>query len=49
MGDRRVARRQVVYTANGLSSDLCVIDATTLRVIGSLPVGQRPWGVVVSP
>jgi YVTN family beta-propeller protein len=37
-----------VYTANGLSNDLSVVDAGTLRVVATIRVGQRPWGVAVA-
>jgi YVTN family beta-propeller protein len=33
-----------VYTANGLSNDVSVLDATTNRVVATIKVGQRPWG-----
>jgi YVTN family beta-propeller protein len=38
----------VIYTANGLSNDVSVIDAATLRVVATIPVGRRPWGVAVA-
>ena len=38
-----------VYTTNGVSNDLSVIDTAGMRVVRSVPVGQAPWGVVVAP
>jgi YVTN family beta-propeller protein len=36
-----------LYTANGPSNDVSVVDAATRQVIARIPVGQRPWGVAV--
>lgn len=38
-----------LLTANGLSNDVSVIRVSDLRVIDTIPVGQQPWQVVVSP
>jgi YVTN family beta-propeller protein len=38
-----------LYTANGVSNDMSVIDVPHLRVLKSVPVGQSPWGVVYGP
>ncbi len=38
-----------LLTANGLSNDVSVIDVTRLRVINTVPVGQQPWMVLISP
>ncbi len=38
-----------VYTTNGVSNDISVIDVGSLKVIKSVPVGQLPWGVVSRP
>ncbi|HEY1433529.1 MAG TPA: hypothetical protein VGF39_18145, partial [Stellaceae bacterium] len=38
-----------VYTTNGVSNDISVIDVASLKVIKSVPVGQLPWGVVSRP
>ena len=35
-----------LYTTNGVSNDISVIDLAALKVIKSIPVGQSPWGVV---
>jgi YVTN family beta-propeller protein len=37
-----------LYTANGPSNDVSVIDTTTLKVIKKIAVGKSPWGVAVS-
>ncbi len=37
------------YTANGVTNDLSVVDLASLRVIATLPVGERPWGVTELP
>lgn len=36
-----------LYTANGLSNDVSVIDTASRRVVATIPVGGRPWGVAV--
>ena len=38
-----------LYTTNGVSNDLSVIDTAAMRAVRSVPVGQAPWGVVVRP
>jgi len=38
-----------LLTANGLSNDVSVIRVADLRVIDTIPVGQQPWMVLVSP
>lgn len=37
-----------LYTANGSSNDVTVVDTSSLRVVKKIPVGQGPWGVVLS-
>jgi YVTN family beta-propeller protein len=39
----------LLYTTNGISNDLSVIDVAALKVTKSVPVGGLPWGVVVAP
>ena len=41
--------QKFLYTANGISNDMSVIDVDRLEVTQSVPVGQSPWGVVVAP
>jgi YVTN family beta-propeller protein len=36
-----------VYSANGLSNDVSVIDAATNKRIATISVGQRPWGIAL--
>lgn len=38
---------RLLFTANGPSNDVTVIDTTKLSVIKKIPVGETPWGVVV--
>ncbi len=38
-----------LLSANGLSNDVSVIRVSDLRVIDTIPVGQQPWMVLVSP
>ena len=38
-----------LYTANGSSNDVSVVDTSSLSVLKRIPVGQGPWGVVLSP
>ena len=37
-----------LYAANGLSSDLSVIDLANGRSIRTLKLGGRPWGLVTT-
>ena len=36
-----------LYTTNGVSNDISVIDIENRKVIKSIPVGRYPWGLVV--
>jgi YVTN family beta-propeller protein len=36
-----------LYTANGPSNDVSVVDTKTLQVIKTIPVGKIPWGVAI--
>jgi YVTN family beta-propeller protein len=38
-----------LYTANGSSNDVTVVDTSSLSVLKRIPVGHGPWGVVLSP
>ena len=38
-----------LFAANGLSGDVSVIDLVSNRAIATIPVGGKPWGVVVTP
>jgi YVTN family beta-propeller protein len=38
-----------LYTTNGVSNDISVIDVAALKVIKSIKVGGLPWGVAVAP
>lgn len=38
-----------LYSANGPSNDVSVIDTKTLTVVKRIPVGKTPWGVVLGP
>ena len=38
-----------LYTTNGVSNDMSVIDVAAQKVTKSVPVGRLPWGVVVAP
>ena len=39
---------KTLYTANGLSNDVSVIDVASRKVTATVKVGDRPWGVAVS-
>ena len=39
----------VLYTANGSSNDVSVVDAGSFRVLARIPVGDSPWGAIVVP
>jgi YVTN family beta-propeller protein len=36
-----------LYTANGPSNDVSVVDTDTLSVVKKIPVGKSPWGVTL--
>ncbi|HKV33714.1 MAG TPA: hypothetical protein VJP89_05325 [Pyrinomonadaceae bacterium] len=36
-----------LYTANGLSDDISVIDTTTNKVIATVKAGDAPWGIAL--
>jgi YVTN family beta-propeller protein len=38
-----------LYTANGPSNDVSVVEAETLAVATKIPVGKSPWGIVLGP
>jgi YVTN family beta-propeller protein len=38
-----------LFTANGPSNDLSIVDTTALRTVQRIAVGRSPWGVVVGP
>ncbi len=39
---------KLLFTTNGVSNDVSVIDVERLKVIKSIPVGRFPWGVGVA-
>jgi YVTN family beta-propeller protein len=36
-----------LYTANGPSNDVTVLDTRTMQVLKKVPAGELPWGIVV--
>jgi YVTN family beta-propeller protein len=38
-----------LYTANGPSNDVSVVDTDSLKVLKTIPVGKIPWGVAIGP
>ncbi|MCE8026188.1 PQQ-dependent catabolism-associated beta-propeller protein [Billgrantia aerodenitrificans] len=38
-----------LYTTNGVSGDVTMIEVDSLRAVKSIPVGRFPWGVIVEP
>ncbi|MFC4313443.1 cytochrome D1 domain-containing protein [Steroidobacter flavus] len=38
-----------LYTANGPSNDVSVVDTKTLTEVKRIPVGKSPWGIVLGP
>jgi YVTN family beta-propeller protein len=44
-----VARDGLVYTANGPSGDVAVVDPGRGVVVARIPVGASPWGVAIHP
>ncbi len=41
--------QKFLYTANGISNDMSVIDLAGPKVMKSVPVGHLPWGVLAVP
>jgi YVTN family beta-propeller protein len=39
--------RKLLFTANGPSNDVSVIDGETFEVIKRIPAGNSPWGVAI--
>jgi len=37
-----------IYVATGRGNSVAVIDTAAFRLLGAIPVGQRPWGIAVS-
>jgi YVTN family beta-propeller protein len=44
-----VAPCGLVFTANGPSNDVSVIDPATDRVVQRIPAGASPWGIAIAP
>jgi YVTN family beta-propeller protein len=38
-----------VFTANGPSNDITIVDVATRTVKAKVTVGDRPWGLVFVP
>ena len=38
-----------LYTANGSSNDVSVIDTASLNVVSTIRVGKSPWGIAIGP
>lgn len=38
-----------IYTANGPSNDVSVVDTASMTTLKRIPVGNSPWGVVLGP
>jgi YVTN family beta-propeller protein len=36
-----------IYTTNGASNNVSVIDTATHQVVATIEVGEGPWGVVI--
>ena len=36
-----------LYTANGLSNDITVVDTSTNKVIATVKAGDGPWGIAI--
>ena len=39
----------LIFSTNGVSNDISVIDVAEREVIKTVQVGRLPWGVVVTP
>jgi PQQ-dependent catabolism-associated beta-propeller protein len=40
---------QRVYVATGRGNSVAVLDASSLQLLAMIPVGQRPWGIALTP
>jgi YVTN family beta-propeller protein len=38
---------RTLYTANGNSNDVSVVDVASFEVLSRIPVGEGPWGLIV--
>jgi YVTN family beta-propeller protein len=38
-----------VYVSNGGDANVSVIDTATNQVVATVPVGQRPWNMALTP
>ncbi|MGI9384657.1 MAG: hypothetical protein ACR2PO_16010, partial [Methyloligellaceae bacterium] len=38
----------LLFSSNGVSNDVSVIDVKSLKVVKSITVGRFPWGITVS-
>jgi YVTN family beta-propeller protein len=38
-----------LYSANGPSNDVSIVDTSAMKTIKRIPVGRSPWGVVLGP
>jgi YVTN family beta-propeller protein len=36
-----------LYSANGPSNDVSVVDTESMKVIKKIPAGELPWGVAI--
>jgi len=36
-----------LYTANGLSNDVTVVDTVTNKVVATIKAGDGPWGIAL--
>lgn len=43
------ASAYMVYVSNEKDNTMTVVDSTTMKVVKSVPVGQRPRGITISP
>jgi len=41
--------QQRLYTTNGVSNDISIIDLSSQTVTQSVGVGTYPWGIAVKP
>jgi YVTN family beta-propeller protein len=40
---------KMLYTANGLSNDVSVIDVSANKVVTTIKAGDGPWGIAIKP
>jgi YVTN family beta-propeller protein len=49
MGNCTVPDGKKLYTANGISNDVSVVDVVTNKVVKTIKAGTGAWGIAIVP